>query len=400
MQFEIISLQLLKNITKSLLGIFLGIALAACGGSGGGGPALKTGVFLDSPVVGIGYTTTANLSGSTNSAGEFQYLPGDEVVFFVGNIRLPSVLAAEFVTPLDMGAAKDLNDPVVINILRFLQSLDSDGDPKNGIHIPPPEVFPNFETHTLDFGLSVADFEAALLAFLKTLQLGTTPVPVSVELAQAQFEGTVLQQMAGTYSGTFTGDPGGTWRMTMDLSGEVTGTIAGERIGQFNVETKNLLGRVTGEGKLHFEAVDGNERFSGLVTLSGKVSGTWTRTGFSESGSFSGEKEPTELSFNGPKVPGVYDFVSDGGDVALVYTFSALENKGSLDFKDGGAPVELVWFVDFEGKLMVVLAEAGRRPDRISLIEGTRINGGVTIESDLDRDGEYDTSVTGTFVKR
>ncbi|MEB3733367.1 hypothetical protein ULF88_02705 [Halopseudomonas pachastrellae] len=51
-------------------------------------------------------------------------------------------------TPLDLAGSTDINDPVVINIARLLQTLDEDGNPDNGIVIPELAT-----TAALDFNL-------------------------------------------------------------------------------------------------------------------------------------------------------------------------------------------------------------------------------------------------------
>ncbi|MFL1483616.1 hypothetical protein [Marinobacter sp. LN3S78] len=131
------------------------LALTACGGgggsssdsSGGGGgednnnggdvTASETGVFVDSPVSGINYTTSSGKTGTTNELGEYDYAPGDTVTFSIGGTELPAVEATGRITPADMGSgATDWSsDPTVVNILRLLQTLDDDGDASNGITI-------------------------------------------------------------------------------------------------------------------------------------------------------------------------------------------------------------------------------------------------------------------------
>ena len=70
------------NKKISLLSIPLITLLTACGGGGSseGEPepkaAPQTGVFLDSPVINIGYKTET-LSGVTNTQGEYEYLSGE-----------------------------------------------------------------------------------------------------------------------------------------------------------------------------------------------------------------------------------------------------------------------------------------------------------------------------------
>jgi len=134
------------------------VLLANCGGGGSDTPSTLTGVFIDSPVINIGYRT-ATQNGDTNSRGEFKYLAGETVTFFIGDLEFPPILAAEVVTPLDMADTDDVAHHMVINIIRLLQSLDKDGDPDNGINITQTAkdnaVFLNFD-------LSVEGFEAQI----------------------------------------------------------------------------------------------------------------------------------------------------------------------------------------------------------------------------------------------
>ena len=69
-------------------------------------PTPKIGVLVDAFVAGIGYRT-ATQTGVTNAKGEFNYLPGEMVTFFIGGLEFPPVLAKGVVTPLDM--AQSLN---------------------------------------------------------------------------------------------------------------------------------------------------------------------------------------------------------------------------------------------------------------------------------------------------
>ncbi|AQT61275.1 fibronectin type III domain-containing protein [Cellvibrio sp. PSBB023] len=95
---------------------------------------VATGIFLDAAVANIGYRT-ATQEGFTNVNGEFNYRLGELITFYIGGLELPSVMAAEIITPLDIANVQSLEDNQVINILRLLQSLDKDGDASNGIEI-------------------------------------------------------------------------------------------------------------------------------------------------------------------------------------------------------------------------------------------------------------------------
>ena len=46
----------------------------------------STGVFVDSAVAGVTYTTSSGLSGTTNASGEFSYQPGDTASFSIGDV--------------------------------------------------------------------------------------------------------------------------------------------------------------------------------------------------------------------------------------------------------------------------------------------------------------------------
>ena len=148
--------------------------LTGCGGSSGGSSdavdnndtgdtstTAETGVFVDAAVAGVNYTTSpSGTSGQTNALGEYNYEAGDTVVFSIGGIDLPAVEATGRITPADMGSgATDWSsDQTVVNILRLLQTLDSDGDASNGITIT-EDVHTALQDIDLDPSVSETDFE-------------------------------------------------------------------------------------------------------------------------------------------------------------------------------------------------------------------------------------------------
>ena len=122
------------NTIRFLIVTFLLLFLAACADDGDGDGA-RTGTFIDSAVEGVVFTT-ATQSGTTDSAGTFIYLPGEVVSFYIGDILIGTATGSALLTPLDfVTGAIDETDPQVTNILRFVQSLDADNDPDNGITI-------------------------------------------------------------------------------------------------------------------------------------------------------------------------------------------------------------------------------------------------------------------------
>ncbi len=127
------------------------VLLGGCSGGGGSSssstppaaspPTEVTGVFVDSPVSGLAYSTPTG-SGLTNEAGEFQYLPGETVTFRLGNLTLGSASGATTVSPIDLVGATSIDNARQLgrttrltNLLLLLQSLDLDGDPENGIDL-------------------------------------------------------------------------------------------------------------------------------------------------------------------------------------------------------------------------------------------------------------------------
>ena len=90
----------------------------------------KTGKFAN--VSGLQYTS-GTLSGMTASDGEFSYLDGASISFNIGNVVLGSALGADIITPLVLSFDENDSTVYAVNLLRFLSSLDADGDNGNGI---------------------------------------------------------------------------------------------------------------------------------------------------------------------------------------------------------------------------------------------------------------------------
>ncbi|MEK7761143.1 MAG: kelch repeat-containing protein [Nitrospirota bacterium] len=161
--------QIGTRLIQSLCGLLLLTVVTACGsggGDGGGGtpPAAAplAGVFVDSPVQGLGYSCVpSGLSGVTNASGQYNYQPGDTVTFSLyGRLIGTGVPASPVVTALTVFSASSLTDPQVINLSQLLLTL-AGGPPAAGSPIvlqpTPPAGFPA----TLDF--SDPGFDTAFL---------------------------------------------------------------------------------------------------------------------------------------------------------------------------------------------------------------------------------------------
>ena len=124
----------------------------------GGHSAVNTGVFLDSAVEGM-YYETATRSGVTDAAGTFSYMDGETVQFSMGDVLIGQAPAETFMTPVDLvPGATDETHPTVTNIIRFLQTMDMDADPSNGIFIP-ESVVNEMQGRHIDFNMSPQAFE-------------------------------------------------------------------------------------------------------------------------------------------------------------------------------------------------------------------------------------------------
>jgi hypothetical protein len=178
----------MKNIIV-IAGLCAG--LMACGGdSNNDSTSTLTGVFLDSAVVNIGYRTET-LKGVTNSFGEYDYVEGETVTFFIGDLEFPRVVASGTITPLELAETDDINNSTVINMIRLLQSLDMDGNPKNGITIT--EIAKITATQAVNFELSINEFALSPAVTNLAANSGSSNVSlISEAAAKEHFQTTIV----------------------------------------------------------------------------------------------------------------------------------------------------------------------------------------------------------------
>jgi len=151
--------------------IMAGLTLAGCsgGGSGSGSGVSNSdniassveGTFIDSEVQGLNYITPSG-TGLTDKNGQFACPAGEMIQFMIGDVMLGKVQAKNVITPMDFVDPAELtmgfNNPMLINMGRFLQSLDADGNPENGITIT-QEIRDQVSGRMIDFHQSIHDFE-------------------------------------------------------------------------------------------------------------------------------------------------------------------------------------------------------------------------------------------------
>ena len=195
----------------AIVGAFI-VILAGCGmnmdgdhdGDYGSDGNLNEGFFIDSPVQGLHYETETQ-SGTTRSDGRFYYEEGELVTFKVGPMVLGSAIGANYVTPIDMvPGAVDEKHPTVTNMLRFLQTMDEDNNPENGINLP-GYMMDELEGREIRFNMSTEEFEhnpelEMLMADMHDMHENyENRMMVSVEDAQAHMRNTMMSMMGGGF---------------------------------------------------------------------------------------------------------------------------------------------------------------------------------------------------------
>jgi hypothetical protein len=187
------------------------LAMSGCGGSSSsssdGGTATRTAHFVDNAVTGLHYTCGSSSTKTTGEQGVLRCPDGATARFLIGDIELGEAVVngnTVFITPADLaGEGADETDNTVINISRFLISLDADQDLANGIQIDPA-------SHldlglAIDFSLDPVAFETAIASALDmlTADLPGGPHPlVAEEDAQDHVVMALHLTNAGLYRGT------------------------------------------------------------------------------------------------------------------------------------------------------------------------------------------------------
>ena len=270
------------------------LLLSGCG-SGSSSSATATGVFTDSPIQGLRYVS-GTVSGYTDSNGNFQYAKGQTVSFYVGDILIGQANGQAVLTPVNLvSGATDQTDPTVSNISQFLQSLDDDGNPANGINITSQESTLAAGA-SVNFNQSIASFASdgnvqTIVSTLTAVTAAGARSLVSSSTAQTNLQITLLNLLSGNWTGTYSGDDTGTWSVTIDTAGAITGTGNSQTYGAFNIS-----GSVTSNGSANFTSGSASgaqvsASYAGnFDSGAGTASGSWT-SGNSLTGTWSGTKK-------------------------------------------------------------------------------------------------------------
>ena len=280
---HLIRLQLTFILTLAVAGI------AACGGGGGGGAptgsSTKTGYFIDSAVEGLEYSSE-NSSGVTGADGSFKYEDGKPVTFKIGGITLGSVMVSNGrIFPVDLiSGATDESNPKVTLIAQVLQSLDSDRNPANGITIN--DNTRRLITQSVNLATTDPTIVTPIFAqLLSTASQGALSM-VSDTDAKTHLRSNLIKEYAGTWAGTYKGGDSGPCQINITTTGQLSGTCTSAAVGLFNV-----TGTVSSSGQFTQGSGTTGAVFSGTLSRNGTVSGTWTNSQYSISGTWSMAKQ-------------------------------------------------------------------------------------------------------------
>ncbi len=147
-------------------------------------PKSETGLFVDSPVQGMSYVSGSQ-SGITGSDGKFRYEKGKSIIFKIGDIVIGNeAFPKPIMTPVDLvEGATDHTDPAATNISRFLQTLDENSNPNDGIVIS-EQIRNNAMGKILDFRSDEYDFEKSARSVIEKLFSNDPPALISARKAQ------------------------------------------------------------------------------------------------------------------------------------------------------------------------------------------------------------------------
>ncbi|HKJ48603.1 MAG TPA: hypothetical protein VJ973_05910, partial [Christiangramia sp.] len=219
------------------------------------------GVFIDSPVEGLKYETETH-SGFTDENGNYDYEDGETVTFYVGDIELGSAIATGQLSPIDIATTPNANIETleVQNIAAFLQTLDEDGNPENGIKIS-SEVAAAISITEIDFTAPIIQIlgEIVIEVFLETGKNLTVVFPEMAAIHLAQTLGVDFEPVASfslNFLPTFTnyygsGSRAVNWVHEFDEEGRPTRSIKYEKY-PFRILNEYVFSNYQ-DGKVNFE---------------------------------------------------------------------------------------------------------------------------------------------------
>jgi len=171
-------------------------------------PSVQTGVFKDLNVAGLAFVSGGE-SGITDNRGRFTCETGSDVAFSIGTANLGSTACTTLVTPNQLATDGPNFDLELANLARFLQMLDSDDEPDNGIVISEAVQQIAASWAPIDFLTSDLTTElSSVISDVASVDLRTPQLP-SEQDALAHLNATLDCAYAGAYAGSIAGSSSG-----------------------------------------------------------------------------------------------------------------------------------------------------------------------------------------------
>lgn len=246
-----------KKTTPIWASVVLISLLSACGGgSSDSTTSVLTGRYLDAAVAGLSYKTPTQ-SGTTDATGSFKYLAGETIEFQLYGTPLSSSLAYSTLTPSDT-SVEDTDLDLIVNQLRFLQTIDTNNNLADGITLP--TITGPF---LVDFKQRIEVFETDpnVLQFLTTYASGR-PL-VSVQAAVEHFNGTIQTVSSGT---------------VLNLAGQTARSVITNTACTNPIPIQAGLTYTFGANEVSATGVDGFNNSNGTCTLGTPATMTFTNT--------------------------------------------------------------------------------------------------------------------------
>jgi hypothetical protein len=215
---------------------------------------VEEGVFFDSAVEGIEFSTETQ-SGITDKDGTFTYMEGEMITFAIGSVVLGHAPAGPMLSPVDLvRGATDETHPTVTNMARFLQTLDEDHNPENGITIS-HAIAEELHGRSIGFNMDEAEFEydSDLEMFINVLNVtspGRERMLVPVAQARAHLRNTLMQMRQMGPGAVSSHEPNGTSHSSVNRGMFLDGTVEG-----MEYETPTQWGMTDANGT--FEYMEG-----------------------------------------------------------------------------------------------------------------------------------------------
>lgn len=327
------------------------LGLSACGGAvsnlgnvspGGLQSTTGKGLFRDRNVAGLEYRSGENtgvtpFEDNLALTGEFTYETGAGITFFLGGTTLGTAAGQALITPIHLvGNGSNTANTQVQNIARFLQMLDNNGDPDDGIVIS--DAVRAAAQNWPQVNFLATDFDAELVDIMSDVASvdGRTPVLPDAVTAKTHLDATLICSYSGGFGGTFQDTSGLIGRFGFLINGR-----SGLLSGHIYRNGGTVVTPIAGTTPLRFDgqnlggiSVTGRtpeaDEFTFQFTTLNQIDGNWQNSSTSQQGTFTG------VRINESQTP-IYLFTGTfAGDDDGIVSFGILrDSAGDLNSING-----------------------------------------------------------------